>query len=289
MTNYKLTYAVPGRCEFDIASPASAYRDRTGHLSLWGISKFEQDTATICGNHGFMQSIRDMASKNNIRFFHISEKRIMSPTCHSKLSWSGVKQVHVRFNVSCITPGSVGNKRVFSDTESGDWYMKSENRLVAVNWDNRRPVKFPKSYYESASELVDKEEEILITRRQDALIPPDRAFKTTIKTRYSDLDYNDHPNTAQYYQFCCDAASKASRSGYYRHYTSDIVNYPVMETEATFLGGCGPEEQLDIYTWQDECDITKLYFAIYLKEARIFQACFVLDSKLSQDKVLSSL
>ncbi|XP_060074929.1 uncharacterized protein LOC132554627 [Ylistrum balloti] len=289
MTNYNLRHASPERCELDIVSPASAYRDRTGHVSLWGISKLKQDIVTICFNHGFMQSTRELA-RENIRFFLISEKQVMSPKFHTKLSWfNQLQKLHVRSTVSCVTPSSVGSKTVFSDIDNGEWYLKSENRLISVNFETRRSTKFPKSYYENMSKLVNQEEETLITRRQDALIPPDRAFKTTIKTRYSDLDFNDHPNTAQYYQFCCDAASKASRSGYYRHYTSDIVNYSVMETEATFLGGCGPEEQLDIYTWQDEIAITKLFFAIYSKGTRIFQAWFVLDRNISREKVMSCL
>ncbi|XP_033733336.1 uncharacterized protein LOC117322496 isoform X1 [Pecten maximus] len=260
------------------------------HVSLWGMSKLEQEAATVCGDNGFMLSSRDMAKTNDISVFLISEKRIMSPACHTKFSWcGGLEKYRVKFSVSSMTPRSIGNKRVFSDIDTGGWYLKSENRLVAVNIKTRSSANLPQSYYESMSELVDHEEEPLITSRQDTLTPPDTAFKTSIQTRYSDLDFNSHINTSEYYRFCTDASSQAAISGYYRHFTSDIVKYPVMMTEATFLGECGPDEDLVVYTWQDDDDFTKLYFAFYLKEVKIFQSCFKHDSKMSQDKVISSL
>ncbi|OWF46352.1 uncharacterized protein LOC110455849 [Mizuhopecten yessoensis] len=289
MAHYTLTHASPGRCEFDMASPTSAFRDRTGHLSMWSISKIYHDAATIAIDHGFMPSSRDLG-KDNIRLFLISEKYVMSPTFRTKFSRAGkLQKYHVTYTVSAVTPGSVSNRRVFSDTDTGSWFLKSEIKLVAVNWETRRSAKFPDSYYESLSKLVDHEHASIMTRKQDTLIPPDTAFKTTFQTRYSDLDFNLHVNVAEYYRFCSDATSEASLSGYYRHFTSDIVKYTIMQTDATFLSECGPREQIVVYTWQDEDNFTKLYFAIYLKKVRIFQSCFIYNSSLTQDKVMSSL
>lgn len=214
----------------------------------------------------------------------------MSPEFHSRFSWcGGLRKYHVKFGVSNITPRSIGNLREFSDIETGSWYLKSENKLVPVNVENRRSVKLPEWYYKSMCKLVDHEQGLLITGRQELLNPPQTAFKTAIQTRYSDLDFNLHLNTAEYYKFCSDSASMASQSGYYRHFTSDIVHYPVLQIEASFLGECGPAEHLVVYTWQDEKDFTKLYFVIHRKEVRIFQACFIHESKMSTDKVISSL
>ncbi|XP_021361885.1 uncharacterized protein LOC110455823 [Mizuhopecten yessoensis] len=289
MVHYTLTHASPGRCEFDIASPASAYRDRTGHLSIWGVSKILQDAGTICGLHDFIPLSQNLV-RDNIRLFLISEKCVMSPTFHTKFSWAEkLQKYHVTYTVSSVTPATLGNRQVLSDPDTGSWYLKSENKLVAVNWETRRSVKLPKSYYESSSKLVDHEQASMMTRKQDALIPPVTSFRTTTQTRYSDLDFNYHLNAAEYYRFCSDAASEASLSGYYRHFTSDIVKYPLMQTEVTFLGECGPGEKLTVYTWQDENDVTKLYFAIYLKEVRIFQACFIFDRNLSKNRVMASL
>lgn len=151
----------------------------------------------------------------------------MSPEFHSRFSWcGGLRKYHVKFGVSNITPRSIGNLREFSDIETGSWYLKSENKLVPVNVENRRSVKLPEWYYKSMCKLVDHEQGLLITGRQELLNPPQTAFKTAIQTRYSDLDFNLHLNTAEYYKFCSDSASMASQSGYYRHFTSDIVHYP---------------------------------------------------------------
>ncbi|XP_033759383.1 uncharacterized protein LOC117341631 [Pecten maximus] len=237
-----------------------------------------------------MPFTRDMAKDNNIRLFVISEKCVMSPRFHSKFSCDGKQQkYHVSYTLSSITPGTVGNTRIFSDTDNRDWYLKSEIKLIAVNWETRRSTKFPKHLYEKMNKFVDKENTPIMTKRQDAIVHPKKAFKTTTKTRYSDLDFNLHVNVPEYYKFCSDAASKASLSGYYRHFISDIVKYPVMLTEATFLGECGPDEHLVVYTWQDDYDFTKLYFAIFLRDVKLFQACFKHDSKMLQDKVISSL
>ncbi|XP_060074928.1 uncharacterized protein LOC132554626 [Ylistrum balloti] len=237
-----------------------------------------------------MSATRDMERDNDIHLFLVSEKCVMSPKFHTKFSLAGkLQRYHVTYTFSSVTPGSVGNRRVFSDIENGDWYLKSEIKLVPVNWKTRRPTKFPKTFYENTCKLIDNEHMPMITRRQEALIPPDISFKTSVQTRYSDMDFNLHVSYAEYYRFSCDAAAEASLSGYYRHFNSDIVNYPILQTEATFLGECGPEELLLVYTWQDEKDLEKIYFAIYLKDVRIFQACFIYDNKKSHDHVMSSL
>ncbi|OWF46528.1 hypothetical protein KP79_PYT26239 [Mizuhopecten yessoensis] len=84
-----------------------------------------------------------------------------------------------------------------------------------------------------------------------------------VKTRYSDTDFNDHVNHTEYIKFCLESATEATLSGYYSHFTSDILWYPVLESDIIHLGESRACDILTVYTWQDETNFQIIHFSIH--------------------------
>ncbi|OWF35682.1 hypothetical protein KP79_PYT04892 [Mizuhopecten yessoensis] len=248
---------------FSLPRPPRALYDRFGHLPIDGTMKY------IWAGYDKIKQCEFPTNLIKMTFL-VREKAVCSPKLHEK----DFPQNHdFLYHVSIASVGTTSysvSHDLFESTTM-ERLTRTESKMVNIDPETRKPSKLPAEFLDRCSSFKCNDS-VLITEVQGDIIPPQNAFKTTIRTRYSDTDVNFHINFGAYYGFCADCASEASQSGYYRHYDDDISQFPVLETDATFIGESAPCSNLDVYTWQDTKNVQDIYFAIYLKSARIFQA-----------------
>lgn len=227
---------------------------------------------------------------SNFRLFVVREKMVLSLKFHQLFSLAG----NLKGFIYTCTLLSVSNSSLImlmsiADKDTRERYLAIETKLVLVNADTRRSTIVPKSFSDYMNQYIDHNQNSRITGKQDILVPPQKAFKTILHTRYSDLDFNYHVNVAEYFRLCSECGTEASLSGYFRHYTSDIAKYPLLDIDATFLGECGPREKLTAVMWQDDNHAQRIYFVVYLKDKAIFQASCLYDYDVLPLPVMSRL
>ncbi|XP_033730393.1 uncharacterized protein LOC117319750 [Pecten maximus] len=246
--------------------PAWALFDRSGHLPIHGALQYTVDGQAELSRLEFPTNTLKQA-------FAIREKTKCSPKLH-QIGFCQDCNISMHVSIPMIGKTSYSIFHDLFDSATMERMLHIETKLVNINPETRRPSQLPSAFTEQYTDFK-SDYPVLITDAQEDLVLPTNAFKTLIRTRYSDTDQNSHVNYSEYYRFCADCASEASRSGYYRHYADDICRFPVLETDVTFIGESPACSNLDVYTWQDNVNVQIINFAIYLKSDRIFQAQFL--------------
>ncbi|XP_033733250.1 uncharacterized protein LOC117322443 [Pecten maximus] len=252
--------------------PVMALSDRFGRLPIQGVKKFLMDGYHEANKQGFPTELIKHA-------FFIREKVVCSPKLHRN-DFPMDQKFMFRMSIASVGTTSYSVFQELYDPSTMERLLRSETKLVNVDPETRRPTNLPKLFVEQSSKFKSGDCG-LITEIQKDIVPPNNAFRTITRTRYSDMDTNLHVNFAEYYGFCADCASEASQSGYYRHYADDIGRFPVLQTDVTFIRESPSCSNLDVYTWQDTGNVQIIYFAIYLKSDRILLAQFLYDYKAS--------
>lgn len=71
-----------------------------------------------------------------------------------------------------------------------------------------------------------------------------------------------------------DSATKASNSGYFRHFKNDMCWFNVEKIAINYIGESWADDELVICVWQDEKEETKIYFSVLKEKKRIMFAEF---------------
>ncbi|XP_021341990.1 uncharacterized protein LOC110442628 [Mizuhopecten yessoensis] len=262
----------------------TSYHDRTEHLSLVGIIRVLSDYYVESESKGFFTG---RFRQENMRGFTVQENIVCSPRLHRKASERDGVLLH-RISFASIGETSYTIAQDLLDPSSMEQLLHLEAKIVNVNPETRRPSKLPVWVTERFLNFCKRDSSSMLTKQED-IVPPSNAFKTLIRTRPSDMDSNFHVHFAEFYRFCTDCASEASLNGHYRYYEDDMCWFPVLETEVTFLGESPANVNLDVYSWQDTVHVQRIYFAIYLKNNRIFQASFLYSKEKSPIESVSKL
>ncbi|XP_033733253.1 uncharacterized protein LOC117322445 [Pecten maximus] len=262
----------------------ASYYDRTDHFSAHGIICVLAEYFIEAEAMGFFTA---RLAQENMRTFTVQENIVYSPKLHRKASKKNGDLLHRVFFAS-IGQTSYAFTQDLLDPSSKEQLVHLESKVVNIDPETRRPSKLPSWVTERFSNFEKIDKPILSTRQED-IIPPHDAFKTVTRTRPSDMDSNFHVNFSVFYRFCTDCATEASLAGHYRHFKDDMCWFPVLETKATFLGEAPASVMLDVYSWQDTDHEQRLYFAIYRKNERIFQASFLYSLVKSTQQSISKM
>ncbi|OWF35683.1 hypothetical protein KP79_PYT26072 [Mizuhopecten yessoensis] len=260
--------------------PTWVILDRFGHLPFDGTIKFLWEGYPEMIKQGFPTKLIQKA-------FTVREKAVCSPQLHEK-GFPENNDIFLHASVPNVGTTSYSIFHDLIDSSTMGRIFRIETKMVNIDPETRRPSKLPTAFVEECTKFASSDP-AMITDVQEEFVPPKNAFKSIIRTRYSDLDINLHVNYAQYYKFCADCASEASQSGYYRHYDDDICRLPVLKTDVSFIGESPPCSNLDVYSWQDTQNQQRIYFAIYLKSDRIFQADYLYGCEKSDEAIVSKL
>ncbi|OWF47258.1 hypothetical protein KP79_PYT26193 [Mizuhopecten yessoensis] len=139
----------------------------------------------------------------------------------------------------------------------GEFYLK----FVHINGNSRRPQPLPDWYVSRFADIVENQGRLPTMPSVPDM--PEDAYSTTVLTRFSDLDTNQHVTTIQYFKFFTDCATEAVFTKYYTHFTHDMCWYPVMAFDEAMLGESKAGEILTVRTWQDKSDATHVFFACF--------------------------
>jgi acyl-CoA thioesterase FadM len=154
-------------------------------------------------------------------------------------------------------------------TEQNDEIVgESFCKVVRFNRKTRQSIPFPEWYCKKYSPFVGVPGHPG-TEKENLPKIPENAFETVICPTYSDQDLNGHVNNSSYIRYCMDAATRASLSGHYDHYTKDMCLYPSLQWTISYVGESRANDQLNIFTWQKENRPEQIYFAMLIDGQKI--------------------
>ena len=179
------------------------------------------------------------------------------PTLHRDASLNYPMEINLR--VGAIGKSAIGwNFSMQHKTSKAPLY---EHAAVSVDVEKKslKPMPVDKEFVEKFSKYCDD----VIPRIESPSKPPGEngIFHCQRQAVWSDLDYLNHVNQANYLKHCLDAASLASKNSH--HESSFLVK------EATFVhkGEVKEEDIMDIYMWQSKTPDV-LYFQTEVKSSR---------------------
>ncbi|OWF49371.1 uncharacterized protein LOC110451909 isoform X2 [Mizuhopecten yessoensis] len=248
------------------------YIDRTGHISVWNVAKMISSAVDVLCRCGYTE--REAALTDTRRAFLVRQRLVISPRLHSETS----KIIDTNILVTA-TAGKVGKSSRTSNAElrssgSDVAFVKCAYTGVLFDTNINRPVPYPKWFAEKYCSPLSYIDNSHIQAKKDMVSFPSNAHRTQLKVRHSDTDFNMHVANAEYLRYCMEAATDASISGYFRHFSRDMCWYPVLELDIIYLAQSRPGEMLDVYTWQDEYDIQAIYFSIHRDRTAIAVSAF---------------
>jgi acyl-CoA thioesterase FadM len=166
----------------------------------------------------------------------------------------------------------------------GENYVK----FVRMSRKTRRAIAFPEWFYEKYALYMNSSGHPALAKE---ILPeiPETAFKLVVVPNHSDTDRNNHVNQSSYIKFCMDVATHASLSGHYTHFTEDMCLYPSCQWVISYVGESNANDELHIYTWQQEGAIEHLYFSILLKGRTIFHASTIFEKDAKNIAIASRM
>ena len=88
---------------------------------------------------------------------------------------------------------------------------------------------------------------------------PLKCFKQAAHVRHSDTDYLYHTNQSIYFNYCIDAATEATRFGFFRQLKGDLLSYTVEKLECVYKGEAIPGDVVTVCVWQSVKNPGQLY------------------------------
>ncbi|XP_033727543.1 uncharacterized protein LOC117316864 [Pecten maximus] len=247
----------------------SSYLDRTGHLGIRSTAKFFMNAAFLAFRNGYF----DRANIDNDythAFFLVSQSLRLSNHLYCDIVRLSSSDLLVASRAAAVGRTSMTNLYILSCADTKVELARCVTALVMTNVDTRRPTPLPKwfkvKHTSATSANFDLLQNEVKTSREFQQVP-EECFRSEVKTRYSDTDFNNHVNQTEYIQFCLEGVEEASQSGYYRHFTSDILLYPVLEFDIIHLGESRACEILTVSTWQDKTNDQLVHFSIHNKSS----------------------
>lgn len=157
-------------------------------------------------------------------------------------------------------------------------------KYVLIDRRTRKSVPLPESFLEKYAKHLKKNLNINELSIPECPNISKDVFQLKVLPLHSDTDRNNHVNQSVYFRFCMDCATDAALSGRYRHFTSDMCWYPVLELNVYHVNESHANNELIVNTWQDNDDFRLIYFIIKRKETVIFKASILFYPEQSKRK-----
>ena len=105
--------------------------------------------------------------------------------------------------------------------------------------------------------------------------PLDEYHTASYRITWSDVDFQDHTNQAQYVRIAMDAATEACHAGRLRTFEDDLGRYCIKEMKTRYAAECKQGDNVTIYTWVDNADHCILHSQMEKEGGTVlFQALF---------------
>jgi acyl-CoA thioesterase FadM len=162
-------------------------------------------------------------------------------------------------------------------------------KVVRFNKQTRRSIPFPEWYHKKYSSAMGVPG-YPGTEKEDLPKIPENAFEYITSATYSDEDMNGHVNQSSYIRFCMDAATRASLSGHYDHYTKDMCLYPSLQWTISYVGESHANDQLNIFTWQEKNCPEHIFFTMLINGKKtIFHAATTFGEDVKETRFFHKL
>lgn len=252
--------------------------DRTGHWAVWKLSMMLQAARAALIREGDMFSLMKF-NEDGILTFIVKQSIRLKSDLH-RLN-PRAKYLPIKFGASLTNVGnsSFSFTQTVTDGSTNNYLGKSVITMVAVDVVTRRSCALPVWFKEKYKDYISKEKKI----RDFFPDMPVGAFKQMLTTRYSDIDRNKHVNQSCYFEYCMNCATLAALGGHYKHFTSDLSLYPVLEIDLFYINECAANEDLDLYTWQDQEKDDQIYFTLMKADTKVLNARFRFDKFKARD------
>lgn len=159
-------------------------------------------------------------------------------------------------------------------------------RVVRVDPITRKAAPLPEAAVSFLSSAFVADGEQFSAHVRPPMIP-DRTYACRIRVRYDDMDYMFHTNVSSYLGFVMECAAQAAKNGFYTRLRGDVGFWLVRRVESMFLSESRAGDDVDVLTWEDECNKMLLNFAIkkanemiYAAQVEYYDDPVVLRSKL---------
>lgn len=276
MSNYEIHSASRSSACLSFYGIPYADFDRTGHWAVWCISKMFEASRALALYNGFL----DLAKihHQDATLVIVRQQIKLNPKTHQIRLKS---QSHLLFDMKLL---EVGEKSLTYMTELKDGSTKETLgetllKFVRISRKTRRSISFPEWFIKSLETHESPQKQQF---RSKTALPeiPDNAFKFLVVPNYSDMDRNNHVNQSSYIKFCMDAATHASLSGHYVHFNDDMCLYAPLLWTISYVGESRANDELSIYTWQNESlSPEHIEFSILLNDRLIFHASTIFEKE----------
>ncbi|XP_076075913.1 uncharacterized protein LOC143046695 [Mytilus galloprovincialis] len=282
MTHYTINEVTPEKSDVTFRGIPYADADRTGHWSIWAISLLFQANRAVSMTNSFMH-MNILRIKN---VGHVITKQILdiNPLLYRYTYKTPIK---LRFKMEMKEIGNssiIFSTRLY-DEETGLKLGQNVLKFVQINTETRKSLPFPAWFQTSLSHLK-MNGKYTSLNRATLSETPENCFRWKVIVRYSDLDKNMHSNQATYLKLFMDCSTKAAISGYYRHFKTDMCWFNVEHVAINYIGESFVDDELEVHTWQDNSDDSKIFFSCCKDKKRITFAEFRYG--LERTKLLSS-
>ncbi|XP_069120127.1 uncharacterized protein [Argopecten irradians] len=254
--------------------------ERTGHWSLWGVMKMFE-AARLIGLYNDLFHFRSMEGKT-MGLVVVTQAVRLSPDLHRDYSlFTTLKQRYV-LDIVEVGRRSFSFVSRLTNEETGQFLGEILLKYVLIDRRTRKSIPLPEAFFEKYSNYTKKD--IKVTKLS---IPPcpdmgKHVFKLKALPLHSDTDRNNHVNQSVYFRYCIDCATDAALAGSYRHFTSDMCWYPVVEMNVYHANESLVNKELVVNTWQDNDDFRLIFFIIKRKQTVLFKSSILFYPEMSK-------
>ncbi|XP_048731121.1 uncharacterized protein LOC125648201 [Ostrea edulis] len=285
MSHYKLESISGSSASVSFSGIPYADFDRTGHWAAWCISKMFEASRIISLYNGFLHFTKIDGREAGMVI--VKQKLKLNPKLHEMTLNS---KTRLQFHLELLQVGRTSILYVIHFKDGNTKEVLGENHLkfVRMSRKTRRAIEFPDWFYETYAPYMNSSGHPALSKE---ILPeiPENAFKLVVVPNHSDTDRNNHVNQSSYIKFCMDVATHASLSGQYIHFTEDMCLYPSCQWVISYVGESMANDELHIYTWQQESAPEQLYFSILLKGRTNFHASAIFEKEAKEIRIVSRI
>lgn len=242
--------------------------DKDGQPKLWEMMRLFS-SSRIYVHHVPMdesgKTFRDFKelTKDHMTFLVTSELRFRKPLYDLSIL---NKPLLVKVQGGYIGNSSLNALTRISLESCNTELMTNVNQVVYIDPVTRKPTPLPDWWKEKYAESARGKS----TLRLEKFEKPAETGHMRVQVTWTFTDNYNHTNWTSYARYAIDAAHLCSKQGSLKHFT-DNIKKGISKIQLHYYGESLEGEYLDVYTWEDREDSTKLYVDINKDNNSIFQ------------------
>jgi len=229
------------------------------------------EAARLIGLYHNLFDFKNIDNKNK-GFVAIKQLLKLQPEIHQNYSLFNTLKQRYAMDIVEIGRTSFSFVSKLTNDQTGEFLGELLLKYVLIDRNTRKATPIPLSFAEKYSKHQKKNVEFSGLGIKDAPKPPTEVFRMKAIPLHSDTDRNSHVNQSVYIRYCSDCATEAALSGVYRHFSSDMCWYPLLEMNIYHANESLANEELSVETWQDPEDFRIIFFVIKRKDTMLFRA-----------------